>query len=107
MIKKVLFAANLESFFTKFLIPQLKYFKEQGYEVHIACGLEGLDIPYCDKEFNVNFARSLNVKQNLESYKQMREILKNEKYGSSLLKSLSNDFIFKSINSKYIIHFNF
>ena len=80
MIKKVLFAANLESFFTKFLIPQLKYFKEQGYEVHIACGLEGLDIPYCDKKFNVNFARSLNLKQNLESYKQMQEVLKNEKY---------------------------
>lgn len=80
MVKKVLFAANLESFFTKFLVPQLKYFKEQGWEVHIACGFEGLDIPYCDKKFNVNFARSLNFKQNVQSYKQIKEVLKNEKY---------------------------
>lgn len=80
MAKKVLFAANLESFFTKFLLPELKYFKEQGYEVHIACGFENLEIPYCDKKYNVNFARSLNLKQNIESYKQIKEVLKNEKY---------------------------
>lgn len=78
--KKILFAANLESFFTKFLIPQLKYFKEQGYEVTIATKLEGLDVPYCDKKINVNFARSLNLKQNLESYKQMKAIFKDNHY---------------------------
>lgn len=79
-MKKVLFTANLESFFTKFLIPQLKYFKEQGYEVTIATKLEGLDVPYCDKKINVNFARSLNLKQNLESYKQMKAIFKDNHY---------------------------
>ena len=63
MTKKVLFTANLESFFTKFLIPQLKRFKENGYEVHIACKLEGLEVPFCDKKYDVNFARSLNLKQ--------------------------------------------
>lgn len=78
--KKILFAANLESFFTKFLIPQLKYFKEQGYEVTIATKLEELDVPYCDKKINVNFARSLNLKQNLESYKQMKAIFKDNHY---------------------------
>ena len=77
LMKKVLFTANLESFFTKFLIPQLKYFKEQGYEVTIATGL---DVPYCDKKINVNFARSLNLKQNLESYKQMKAIFKDNHY---------------------------
>ena len=30
-MKKVLFTANLDSFFIKFLIPQLKYFKDNGY----------------------------------------------------------------------------
>ena len=80
MSKKILFTANLESFFTKFLIPQLKYFKEQGYEVHVAAKSENLNIPYCDKIFNVNFARSLNLKQNIESYKQMKKIFKTEHY---------------------------
>lgn len=78
--KKVLFTANLESFFLKFLIPQLKYFKEQGYEVTIAAKSENLEIPYCDKKININFARGLNLKQNLESYKQMKEVFKNEHY---------------------------
>ena len=55
-MKKVLFTANLDSFFTKFLIPQLKYYKELGYEVHIASKNENIDIPYCDKKFNVSFS---------------------------------------------------
>ncbi len=79
-MKKVLFTANLESFFMKFLIPQLKYFKEKGYEVTIATKLEGLDIPYCDKKINIDFARSLNLKQNLKSYRQMKKVFKKEFY---------------------------
>lgn len=79
-MKKILFTANLESFFTKFLIPQLKWFKEDGYEVHIAAKSEGIDIPYCDRVFNVDFARGFNLKQNITSYKQMSDILKNNRY---------------------------
>ena len=79
-MKKVLFAANLESFFLKFLIPQLEYFKKQGYEVHIASRSENLEIPYCDKKFDVSFARSLSIKDNVKSYRQMKKILKNEHY---------------------------
>lgn len=78
--KKILFAANLESFFTKFLIPQLKWFKENGYEVHVAAKSENLNIPYCDKKFNVDFARGFNIKQNINSYKQMKKIFKEEHY---------------------------
>ena len=79
-MKKILFAANLDSFFTKFLIPQLKCFKEMGYEVHVASKSENINIPYCDKKFDVNFARGFNLKQNIESYKQMKEMFKNEHY---------------------------
>ena len=80
MTKKILFTANLESFFTKFLIPQLKYFKENGYEVHIATKLENKEIPYVDKKIDVDFARSFNLKQNINSYKQMKDIFNNEYY---------------------------
>lgn len=41
-MKKVLFTANLDSFFIKFLIPQLKYFKDNGYEVHVALKIKEL-----------------------------------------------------------------
>ena len=79
-MKKVLFTANLDSFFTKFLIPQLKYYKELGYEVHIASKNENIDIPYCDKKFNVSFSRSLNIKQIKESYMKIKEILEQNEY---------------------------
>lgn len=80
MNKKVLIAANLESFYSKFLVPQLKAFKEMGYIVEIATRLEGFDIPYVDKKYDVQFARGLSLKDNKISYKQMRNILKNNKY---------------------------
>ncbi len=79
-MKKILFAANLESFFIKFLIPELKWFKENGYEVHVAAKSEDIDIPYCDKKYDVDFARGLNLKQNVRSYKQLKKILKEEHY---------------------------
>lgn len=79
-MKKILFTANLDSFFIKFLIPQLKYFKENGYEVHVAAKNEDIEIPYCDKKFDVCFARSLNIKQNIKSYKQLKKVLQDEKY---------------------------
>lgn len=78
--KKILFAANLDSFFIKFLVPQLKYFKEEGYEVHVASKSEGLAIPYCDKKFDVCFSRGFNVKENIKSWKQMKKILKENEY---------------------------
>ncbi len=79
-MKKILFAANIDSFFIKFLIPQLKYFKDRGYEVHVASKSENMDIPYCDKKFDVSFARGFNIKDNIKSYKQMKEIFKNNHY---------------------------
>lgn len=113
MTKKVLFTANLESFFTKFLIPQLKYFKENGYEVHIAAKLEDKDIPYVDKKYDVDFARSFNLKQNINSYKQMKEIFKNEHYdivschtpfGGAITRLAFKKFKIKNTKMVYMAH---
>lgn len=79
-MKKILIAANLDLFFAKFLFPHLKYLKEQGYEVHIACKNTGIEIPYCDKQFDVSFARGLNIKDNIQSYRQMKQIFKSNHY---------------------------
>ncbi len=80
MKRSILFAANLESFYTKFLIPQLRWFHEHDYEVHIAAKSEGIEIPYCDRVFDVDFARGLNPRQNCRSYRQMRDILTQHHY---------------------------
>lgn len=79
-MKKILFTANLDSFFIKFLIPQLKYFKDNGYVVHVAARSEEVEIPYCDKKFNVNFSRGFNLSDNRESYNQMKKILIDNHY---------------------------
>ncbi len=79
-MKKVLFTANLDSFFYKFLMPYLKWFKEQGYEVHVATKGNDFEIPYCDQKFNVSFARTPFTFDNIKSYMQMKKILKENQY---------------------------
>lgn len=80
MKKKILFTANLDSFFTKFLMPQLKWFRENGYEVHIAAKQEGVQISDCDKIFDVCFARGFNLRENIISFKQMVHLFRNNHY---------------------------
>lgn len=80
--KKVLIAANWDSFIFKFLIPNLKMFHENGYEVHVASNgnTKVEDIPYCDKKFNVCFTRNLLNKDNIISYRQIKRIIEDEDY---------------------------
>lgn len=80
MKKKVLITANLESFYKKFLIPQMEKFHEMGYEIYIATKLEGLDLPFVDYKYDVPFARGFNLSDNINSYKEMKKILKNEHF---------------------------
>ena len=73
-MKKVLFTATVDSHILNFHLPFLKYFKERGYEVHVATnGKE--EIPYCDKKHVVSFERSPLKKNNLKAIKELRKIL--------------------------------
>jgi len=49
-MKKVLFVATVTKHINAFHIPYLKWFKENGYEVHVASNGEET-IEYCDKKF--------------------------------------------------------
>lgn len=78
-MKKVLFTATVDSHITCFHIPYLKYFKEQGYIVHVATnGKE--DIPYCDMHFTIPFRRSPFKKDNLKAIRQLKKIVEKEQY---------------------------
>lgn len=79
-MKKILFVANLDSFFIKFLISQLKYFKDLGYIIHVASRNENIEIPYCDKKYNIPFARGFNIKDNIKSYLETQKIINKENY---------------------------
>ena len=76
---KVLFIATVTMHITSFHIPYLKWFKEQGWEVHVAT--YGDDkIPYCDKKHDLSIRRSPFRFGNIKAYFQLKKILKNEKY---------------------------
>lgn len=78
-MKKVLFVATVTKHINAFHIPYLKWFKEQGYEVHVASnGDEGIE--YCDKHFNMPFERFPFKYNNLKTYKQLKELIEKNKY---------------------------
>jgi len=73
-MKKVLFTATVERHIVSFHLPHLKWFKDNGYEVHVATRGEGA-IPYCDKFYNVCFERSPFKPANLKAYFRLKEII--------------------------------
>lgn len=78
-MKKVLFVATVTTHINTFHIPYLKWFKEQGYEVHVASnGNE--EIEYCDKHYNLPFARFPFKMNNLKAYKQLKKIINENQY---------------------------
>lgn len=78
-MKKVLFVATITKHINTFHIPYLKYFKEQGYEVHVASnGKETIE--YCDKHYNLPFERFPLKKNNLKTYKELKRIINNNQY---------------------------
>ena len=79
MKKKVLFTATVDSHILNFHTPYLKYFKDNGYEVHVATnGTE--KIPYCDIKHTVSFERSPFRLNNLKARKQLKKIIDTEQF---------------------------
>lgn len=80
-LKKVLFVATVDSHIRHFHIPYLKYFKENGYEVHVATANdENEKFEFCDKKHTITFERSPFKINNLKAIKQMKKLLAEEKY---------------------------
>lgn len=79
MKKKVLFSATVDFHFKAFHLPYLKWFKEQGWEVHIAA-FGNLKLPYVDKKFDVSIQRSPFKKENLTAYKELKKIIEENDY---------------------------
>lgn len=78
-MKKVLFVATVTRHINAFHIPYLKWFKEQGYEVHVASrGDEPIE--YCDKHFDIPFERFPIKPSNIKAYKQLKNIIDENKY---------------------------
>ncbi len=77
--KKVLFVATVDYHFKSFHLPYLKWFKEQGWEVHIAAQ-GNLELPFVSKKYDIPIQRSpFNVK-NIGAYKELKAIIDENKY---------------------------
>lgn len=83
--KKVLFTATVvKTHINVFHLPYLKWFKEQGYEVHVAAKNDFINepciIPNCDKHYDIQFARFPFSKTNIKAYKQLKKLIQENNY---------------------------
>lgn len=76
--KKVLFVATITGHMD-FHIPYLKWFKENGYEVHVASRGDK-EIKYCDKHYNLQFERFPLKFANIKVYRQLKRIINENDY---------------------------
>lgn len=77
-MKKVLYTSHVANF-SKFNRPFMRWFKEQGYEVHYASMGEE-EVLDCDKHFTIPFERSPFKLNNLRAISQLKKIIDKEKY---------------------------
>ena len=82
--KKVLFTATITLHIKTFHLPYLKWFKEQGYEVHVAAKNDFINepciIPNCDKYYDIKFARFPFSKVNINAYKELKKLIQENNY---------------------------
>lgn len=79
MSKKVLFCATIIEHFHAFHLPYLKWFKEQGWEVHIAARGD-MELPFVDEKYNITIQRSPFKSKNLQAYNQLKSIINQNEY---------------------------
>ena len=79
MGKKVMFCATVDYHFSAFHMPYLKWFKEQGWEVHVAAA-GNIELPYVDKKYNIPIQRSPFKRQNIGAYKELKSIIDDNQY---------------------------
>ncbi|MED1269607.1 glycosyltransferase family 4 protein [Bacillus mycoides] len=77
--KKVLFCATVDYHFKAFHLPYLKWFSEQGWEVHVVAS-GNIHLPYVTRKYNIPIQRSPLSIQNLHAYKKLKSIIDQNKY---------------------------
>lgn len=78
-MKKILYVANITQHIIRFHIPYLKWFKEHGFEVHVAAN--GTDvIENCDVFFDIPVQRTPFSMKNYDAYKRLKAIIDTNEY---------------------------
>ncbi len=79
MVNSILFCATVDYHFKAFHLPYMKWFKEQGWEVHVAASGE-MELPYVDKKYTIPIQRSPLSMKNMEAYRELKEIIDGNQY---------------------------
>ncbi|WP_209122900.1 glycosyltransferase family 4 protein [Alkalihalobacillus sp. BA299] len=79
MPKKILFCATVDYHFKAFHLPYMKWFKEQGWEVHVAAKGE-LELPFTDQKYNIPIQRSPFKLKNVKAYNELKSIINDNQF---------------------------
>ncbi|MZQ83647.1 glycosyltransferase [Paenibacillus sp. 5J-6] len=79
MQKKVLFCATVDYHFKAFHLPYMSWFKEQGWEVHVAAS-GNIELPFVDEKFDIPIQRSPYSLKNMKAYSQLKSIIDTNNY---------------------------
>ncbi|KAA6450732.1 glycosyltransferase family 4 protein [Bacillus swezeyi] len=75
----VLFCATVDYHFKAFHLPYLKWFKEQGWNVHVAAK-GSMPLPFVDKKYDIDIKRSPLRASNLAAYRDLARIMDENQY---------------------------
>ena len=57
----------------------MKWFKDQGWEVHVAAAGK-MELPFTDQKFDIPIARSPFNRNNIKAYEQLKKIIDQNDY---------------------------
>ena len=80
MENKVLFTASTYSHILNFHLPYLRWFRQQGWTVHVACGGAPAPIPDANRVIPVPFQKSMGSPDNFKAAATLRRMIRAENY---------------------------
>ncbi|MBQ8535009.1 MAG: glycosyltransferase [Bacilli bacterium] len=78
-MNKILFTANCDSHILLFHLPYLKWFKDNGYEVHVATNTDDY-IPFTDVKHKISFKRNPLSIRNFKAILELIKVLKDNNF---------------------------
>ncbi len=79
-MKRILFVANVsKEHILKFHVPTIRRFKEEGWQVDVACAGED-PVPYCDTQYHAAWKRSPFTPATFKGITQLKRILADTHY---------------------------
>ncbi|WP_230500655.1 glycosyltransferase family 4 protein [Sutcliffiella rhizosphaerae] len=79
MSNKILFCATVDYHFKAFHLPVMKWFKEQGWEVHVAAS-GNMNLPFTDVKYEIPIQRAPFNKGNVKAFQKLKAIIDNDNY---------------------------